>query len=319
MSKSDQRSDDDNEVGYRKPPKSSRFEKGRSGNPRGRPKSADRSAARPLRAANKPTEAFFELEAYRPIARSDGGPDMTANQAMIRVLQQKGLQGSRLSAQYLLQHALKAEALAHQKAKEEFGFWSEYKGSKEPIVRGRQQPYWPSQDMMPHPDDIHLGPGMMVSIHGPVDKGDAVCLDYIVALRDVWLKLETYHEPDLERQRRRAERNARSGLQRYARMPPLCTDDCISAAWLIAMLYDAFLRRRFRLDVSAMEAKRMNAQRTSRDELAAQIRSEFAILKLAPPEPLGAGTFVTRQNAILTMETAMKVLGEAEQEAKSQA
>ena len=31
---------DDHEVGYRKPPKSTRFKKGRSGNPRGRPKRA---------------------------------------------------------------------------------------------------------------------------------------------------------------------------------------------------------------------------------------------------------------------------------------
>ncbi|MES2896053.1 MAG: DUF5681 domain-containing protein [Pseudomonadota bacterium] len=39
-------SDDDREIGYKRPPRHSRFQKGRSGNPRGRPRgSGVRSAA----------------------------------------------------------------------------------------------------------------------------------------------------------------------------------------------------------------------------------------------------------------------------------
>ena len=37
---SDEKTPDDYEVGYRKPPKNTRFQKGMSGNPRGRPKKA---------------------------------------------------------------------------------------------------------------------------------------------------------------------------------------------------------------------------------------------------------------------------------------
>ena len=42
--------DDDCEVGYRKPPKATRFRKGQSGNPKGRPKGKPNAAAAILRA-----------------------------------------------------------------------------------------------------------------------------------------------------------------------------------------------------------------------------------------------------------------------------
>ena len=74
---------DDYEVGYGKPPKHTRFKKGKSGNPGGRPK------------GTKNFKTDFEEELRSPIRVREGGKAvvMSKQRAMVKGLTAKALQG----------------------------------------------------------------------------------------------------------------------------------------------------------------------------------------------------------------------------------
>src|SRR5262249_38689291 len=80
------------DIGYRKPPKSTRFVKGRPGNPKGRPKGSH----------NLETQLRAELQ--RKITVTEGGRSrtMTRQEALIRRLTSSALQGDHKAASLLL-------------------------------------------------------------------------------------------------------------------------------------------------------------------------------------------------------------------------
>jgi hypothetical protein len=89
------------EVGYGKPPNTTRFAKGQSGNPLGRPKGSKtkRSKARDIRLNNMIIE-----EAYRSVAvQEDGGMiSMTMMQAVLRSLTVNAAKGDHRSQKLLM-------------------------------------------------------------------------------------------------------------------------------------------------------------------------------------------------------------------------
>jgi hypothetical protein len=74
---------DDYEVGYRKPPKASRWRKGRSGNPRGRQKGIP----------NLKTELIQELGEIIAIKEQGQPRKITKQRALIKALAAKAVQG----------------------------------------------------------------------------------------------------------------------------------------------------------------------------------------------------------------------------------
>lgn len=74
---------DDYEVGYRKPPKASRWRKGRSGNPRGRQKGVP----------NLKTELIEELGEMIAIKEQGRPRKITKQRGLIKALTAKGVQG----------------------------------------------------------------------------------------------------------------------------------------------------------------------------------------------------------------------------------
>lgn len=83
---------DDYEVGYKKPPKTSQFKKGQSGNPKGRPKGVQ----------NLSTDLQEELEKKIQITEDGKTFKVTKQRAMIKTMFAKALKGNPSSANALI-------------------------------------------------------------------------------------------------------------------------------------------------------------------------------------------------------------------------
>ena len=84
----------DYEVGYKKPPRSSQFQPGQSGNPRGRPK-----AAKDLNTLVRET-----MEAKITVRTASGEKKMSRIEAVLHKLNELAMKGDRVAAKLLISH-----------------------------------------------------------------------------------------------------------------------------------------------------------------------------------------------------------------------
>lgn len=85
-------SDEDDEVGYKKPPKKTQFKKGQSGNPKGRPKGIK----------NLSTDLQEELQEKVTITEANKTSKVTKQRAMLKTMFAKALKGDARSASVLI-------------------------------------------------------------------------------------------------------------------------------------------------------------------------------------------------------------------------
>jgi len=172
-------------VGYGKPPAEHRFAKGRSGNPRGRPKGS-RNRQVDTGHGMKAAEEFLRLEAYRPVTIREGDRiiEIPTIQAVFRAMGMSALKGNRFVQKQLADLVGRMEEQQHQARMELFGKALDYKIAWDAELERSREAGRPEPTPVPHPDDIILDPHTGgVRIQGPQTKEQKARLDQALERR----------------------------------------------------------------------------------------------------------------------------------------
>jgi hypothetical protein len=176
-------------VGYSKPPEEHRFKKGRSGNPKGRPKKARqlRPSSRNLLGSDEPTTRMILELGSRPVRvrGANGTTDMPVNEAIIIAMQQKTLQGDRNAQRDYLNMTRSIERDQRSRDLEYFSEALDYKlAASREIARCKKLGIDPPT-FLPHPEDIEIDPrNGTVLFLGPVPLEEKRGWDLMLARRD---------------------------------------------------------------------------------------------------------------------------------------
>jgi hypothetical protein len=178
------------EVGYRRPPAQTRFRKGLSGNPGGRPAgSRNRSLYQPLpfKPEHQPTDELILAEAYRPVTIREGDRvvELPAIQAAVRALAIAAIKGSRLAQRSLAELVLKVEARKASESLSALESALEYqREARTELALRRKLGITGLPDPIPHPDDIYVNPHSgELRYEGPRDEREKQFHDTRLARR----------------------------------------------------------------------------------------------------------------------------------------
>jgi hypothetical protein len=169
----------DYDVGYGKPPETSRFKPGKSGNPRGRPKGSTNKPRPPALNEERMKTILLE-EAYRTIKVNDGPSQVSVPmaQAVIRSLAVNSAKGNQ-RAQRLFTDLLTTTERENKRVHDE---WLDtaitYKVEWDRELARRERLGITGPDPLPHPDhvviDMQTG---LVSFKGPATKEEKAKYD----------------------------------------------------------------------------------------------------------------------------------------------
>lgn len=175
----------DYDVGYGKPPKSTRFKKGKSGNPRGRPKKEN---PRRLKLSDAPSEYIFEEEVFRLINLTDNNGEkvsLPTYRAILRAQMVSALKGNRFAQKEVIS---RTERLGREKQDQKISHYVELKQCKErgaKIIAECIKKEKPIPKLLPHPEDIVLNPVTAEAyVNGPETEDDELFYEHTVLLRD---------------------------------------------------------------------------------------------------------------------------------------
>lgn len=214
------------QVGFGKPPLHSRYQKGRSGNPNGRPKRMESG----LSLDERPVLAAALKAAERKVPRRENGrvDEISTRDAVVQatiVAALKGNPRSQALALRLLQDADDAHAA---EVRDRNAVWERYKAEMSVELAAAADRGAPPPRILPHPDDVVISRQKGPQFIGPINESEQAKLDATVALRDVLILQDAL------------ERRHEAGVGRSAPVES-------GSALLMALVLDACIPQRYRL------------------------------------------------------------------------
>ena len=175
----------DYEVGYGKPPKSGQFVKGKSGNPRGRPRRKFRPKL--SQASDRPTTMMILDEAYRVVRIKEGDKTskMPVNQAVTRALGVSAMKGNIRAQRLLIALVNEIENELNRQQRENLENAIETKFAWDEACARWDAKGIPRPEPLPHPEDlvIDLRKGE-ARLEGPCTPEEKEALDTVLKHRD---------------------------------------------------------------------------------------------------------------------------------------
>ena len=174
------------DVGYRKPPKTTQFQPGRSGNPMGRPKGKAKAGVKLPELNEERLKTVVLSEAYRLIKVQDGDKqvEIPVMQAVIRSVALNAAKGNQRAQRMFADLVRTIETENKELHDEWLNTAIEYKTGWEREIERAKKFGMDVPSPIPHPDhivvDMHTG---RVQIRGPMTKEEKVQWDYLRKLR----------------------------------------------------------------------------------------------------------------------------------------
>ena len=172
------------DVGYKKPPESRRFAKGKSGNPRGRP-SKKKPDPKPL--VNKSTMESVLKVALREVTAREGDnlTKISAFDAVIQTMAAAAIKGSVPAQKIFVELVDRARKEQATEICDDHKFWRNYAATYDKYAAALQTAGQPVPQHLPHPDDLVFEEGCLVMIRGGDPLIAAKNRDAMTRLRDV--------------------------------------------------------------------------------------------------------------------------------------